>query len=155
MRKIRASFHFALTVVGTVLLGYAIMSPGSTRERLLIGALGLVILEAGVWRITQSLFPNEREYAPLRKETDFFITLVRRLNTAAVAAQRGSSAAGPDLARVHDEMHHSVDRMLRLAGMTEDDLGYRYRPRKSPVPADERLAELRGPEAAAARSAAH
>ncbi|HSJ08552.1 MAG TPA: hypothetical protein VK928_01535 [Longimicrobiales bacterium] len=152
MRKIRASFHFALTVVGTVLIAYAITSGSATRDRLLIGALGLVFLEAGVWRITQSLFPNERAYAPLRKETDFFITLVRRLNTAAVAAQRGSPDAAPHLARIHADMHHSVDRMLRLAGLTDADLGYSYRPRKSPLPADERLAALHPPEAAAARS---
>jgi len=151
MRKIRASFHIALTLVGTVLIAYAITSPGETRDRLLLGALGLVLLEAGVWRITQSLFPNERAYAPLRKETDYFVTLVRRLNSAAVAAQRGHADAA-DLARVHDEMHHSVDRMLRLAGMTEDDLGYRYSPRKSPISADERVRQTVAPQPVAARS---
>lgn len=151
MRKIRASFHLALTLVGTVLIAYAITSIEVTRDQLLVGALGLVILEAGVWRITQSLFPNERAYAPLRKETDFFITLVRRLNTAAVAAKRGSGSAA-DLERVQDEMHHSVDRMVRLAGLTEDDLGYRYRPRKAALATDERRERIRTPETVAARS---
>jgi hypothetical protein len=44
-----------------------------------------------------------------------------------------------DLAQVHDEMHHSVDRMFRIAGLTDEDLGFRYSPRKN-LADDERLA---------------
>jgi hypothetical protein len=118
---------------------YAVLHVDEVYDRVLLVLLGLVLIEAGVWRITQSLFPNEREYRPLRKETDYFVTLVRRLNRASLTARRGSPAADTELDRVHDEMHHSVDRMLRLAGMTEEDLGFSYRPRKTALPADERV----------------
>lgn len=139
MRKIRGSFHLALTLAGTVLIIYAVMGVEGMYDRMLVVALGLVLIEAGIWRMTQSLFPNERNFRPLRKETDFFITLVRRLNRAAVNAQRGSGTAVHDLSQVHDEMHHSVDRMLRIAGLTDEDLGFRYSPRKN-LADDERLA---------------
>jgi hypothetical protein len=139
MRRIRGSFHLALTVSGTILIAYAVMYVDGMYDRMLVVALGLVLIEAGVWRITQSLFPNERNFRPLRKETDYFIVLVRRLNRAAVHAQRGSSSAIHDLAQVHDEMHHSVDRMLRIAGLTEEDLGFRYSPSKE-LPETEPLA---------------
>jgi hypothetical protein len=139
MRRIRGSFHLALTVAGTVVVLYAVLHLDELYDRLLVAALGLVLIEAGIWRITQSLFPNERAYQPLRRETDYFITLVRRLNRAALLVQRGSGAAEEDMAQVHEEMHHSVDRMLRLAGQTEEDLGFRYRPRKTPLPAEEHV----------------
>lgn len=139
MRRIRGSFHLALTVSGTLLIVYAVMSVEGMYDRMLVVALGLVLIEAGIWRITQSLFPNERNFRPLRKETDFFITLVRRLNRASVNAQRGSSSAVHDLNQIHEEMHHSVDRMLRIAGLTDEDLGFRYSPRKK-LPEEEKLA---------------
>jgi hypothetical protein len=143
MRKIRGSFHLALTLAGTVVIIYAVMSVEGMYDRMLVVALGLVLIEAGIWRMTQSLFPNDRNFRPLRKETDFFITLVRRLNRAAVNAQRGSSSAVHDLSQVHDEMHHSVDRMLRIAGLTDEDLGFRYSPRKN-LADDERLTARAG-----------
>jgi hypothetical protein len=137
MRKIRGSFHLALTLGGMLLIGYAVMLVEPTYERVLTAALGVVLLQAGVWQITQSLFPNERAFRPLRRETDYFITLVRRLNRAALAARRGTPSAIHDLNQVHDEMHHSVDRMLRLAALTEEDLGFRYKPARTPIPASE------------------
>jgi hypothetical protein len=139
MRKIRGSFHLALTVGGMMLIGYAVMLVEPTYERVLTAALGVVLLQAGVWQITQSLFPNERDFRPLRRETDYFITLVRRLNRAALAARRGTPSAIHDLNQVHDEMHHSVDRMLRLAALTEEDLGFRYKPARTPIPAREHI----------------
>ena len=146
MRRIRASFHLALSIVGTTLIAYAVIGMDVLYERVLLAFLGVVLLEAGIWQITQSLFPNERSFKPLRKETDFFVTLVRRLNKNALAAQRGSESALRDLEQVHEEMHHSVDRMLRLAGLTEEDLGFRYSTRKAKRDAvDAQLAAARSP----------
>lgn len=140
MRRIRGSFHVALTLSGTILIVYAVMYVEGMYDRMLVVALGLVLIEAGIWRVTQSLFPNDRNFRPLRKETDFFITLVRRLNRAAVNAQRGSDAAMDDLNQVHQEMHHSVDRMLRIAGLTDEDLGFRYSPKKKLPEEEQQLA---------------
>jgi hypothetical protein len=30
--------------------------------------------------------------------------------------------------RLHLELHHSVDRMRRLAGLSDEELGFRYKP---------------------------
>jgi hypothetical protein len=139
MRSIRRSFHLALTLGGALLVLYAVLHVDAVYDRVLVVLLGLVLIEMGVWRITQSLFPNERAFRPLRKETDYFVTLVRRLNRASLMARRGAPAGDTEIERVHDEMHHSVDRMLRLAGRTEEDLGFRYRPRKTALPVDERV----------------
>jgi hypothetical protein len=73
------------------------------------------------------MFPNQRDFLPLRKETDYFLKLVRRLNRAALAAQRGSANAVGEIDRVQEEMHHSVERMRRLAGQSEE-------PATAPVP---------------------
>jgi hypothetical protein len=129
MRTIRSGFHFILTVFGSMLVAWAAIGIENAYDRMLVSALGLVLMEAGIWQVTRSVFPNDREYRPLRKETEFFVALVRQLNRAAIAAQSGTTEASIELARVHAEMHHSVDRMRRIAGQTEEQLGL-----KDPVP---------------------
>ena len=113
MRRIRGSFHLALTIGGTLLIAYAVMSVEGMYDRMLVVALGLVLIEAGIWRVTQSLFPNERAYKPLRKETDYFVTLVRRLNKSAVAVQRGAVELGEERSLVRDREDHDVGLDLR------------------------------------------
>jgi hypothetical protein len=127
-RTIRTSFHVILTIAGMLAILWAVMGADTVLQRILWALAGVVLMEAGIWRITQSIFPDERSFRPLRQETDYFITLVRQLNRAAVAAGRGADGAEQELARVHDEMLHSVDRMRQLAGQTEAQLGYRHPP---------------------------
>lgn len=136
MRRIRSAFHIALTLAGILVVLYAVTEVTESYERMLFAALGLVLVQAGIWRVTQSIFPDERNFGPLRRETDYFITLVRKLNRTALRAQRGVEGADEDLDQVHAEMHHSVDRMRRLAGVTEEDLGFRYRPARTPLPTE-------------------
>lgn len=130
MRRIRLSFHLLLTVAGTLTVLWAVYSIEPLLERVLYAVLGMVLMEAGIWRITRSIFPDERSFRPLRKETDYFVGLVRRLNRHAIAARRGVEGAEEELDRVHGEMLHSVDRMRQLAGRTEAELGYRHNPRR-------------------------
>ena len=113
-----------LTIAGMIVILWAVLATDTVLERVVWAGVGVILMEAGIWRITQAIFPDERSYRPLRKETDYFITLVRRLNSAAVAAGRGLEGAEDEFARVHDEMLHSVERMRHLAGQTEDQLGY-------------------------------
>jgi hypothetical protein len=131
MRHIRTSFHLLLTIGGMLVILYGILAADCVYIRLLYAGLGIVLMEAGIWRITQSIFPDERAYRPLRRETDYFITLVRRLNRAAVSAGRGSTAAEEEMELLHREMLHSVERMRDLAGQTEAQLGYEYKPARA------------------------
>src|SRR5688572_2005648 len=82
--------------------------------------LGVLMIDAGIWKLTQPLLPNERRYKGLRREVDGFIKLVRRMNAAALEAQR--SGHNENLERTIAEMHRAVDRMEQLAGRTELDL---------------------------------
>jgi hypothetical protein len=118
MRGIRRFSQLVLTLGGGALVVYAMYYLPTLRERVLYASLGLVIMEVGIWQVTSFLFPNDRAYKPLRKETDYFLKLVRRLNRAAVAAERGSENARVEIDRVYEDMHHSVERMKMLAGVT-------------------------------------
>lgn len=115
------------TATGTGLALYAVLRIDALYDRVLVAVLGLLLMQVGIWQLTATLLPNQREYRPLRKETDYFLSLLRRMNRAAVAAESGSSYAAGEVERLHAELHHSVDRMLRLAGRTEENLGFRYR----------------------------
>ena len=122
MRSIRRFSQIFLTVAGTATVIYAVTRVDALRDRVLIASLGLIVMELGIWQITRVFFPNEREFRPLREETDYFLKLVRRLNTAAIRLQKGSNNAQTDIQRLREEMNHSVDRMCRLAGRTEEEL---------------------------------
>ena len=122
MRSIRRISQAFLTVSGAGTVIYAVLAIEPIRDRVLVASLGLVIMEIGIWQLTRIFFPNEREYKPLREETDYFLKLVRRLNTAALRLQKGSNTAPADIERIREEMFHSVDRMCRLAGRTEEEL---------------------------------
>lgn len=126
MRKIRRLTQVLLTVLGTVVVLYAVLGIDTTLNRVLVVIIGLILVEAGIWELTRSIFPNDREYRPLRKETDYMLTVVRRLNRAAVRARAGAIGADEDVDRLHQELHHSVDRMRRLAGLSDEDLGFRH-----------------------------
>ena len=122
MRSIRRLSQLFLTVSGAGTVIYAVMAIEPLRDRVLVAALGLIVMELGIWQITRVFFPNEREFKPLREETDYFLKLVRRLNASTLRLHNGSTTAQAEIDRLRDEMLHSVDRMYRLAGRTEDEL---------------------------------
>lgn len=138
MRGIRRLTQLLLTLLGTALAMLAVLRIETFYDRVLIAVLGLMLMQVGIWQLTSSLLPNQREYRPLRNETDYFLSLLRRMNRAAVAAEGGSKYAQAEVDRLHTELHHSVDRMLKLAGRTEEALGFRYRASKPKL--QERLA---------------
>src|SRR5687768_11999990 len=123
MRAVRRFTQIMLSLIGAAVVGFAVYRMQSPYERTLIAALGLIVMELGIWQVTRAFFPNEREFKPLRHETDFFLKLVRRMNRAALLAEGGSAAALEELDRLEDEMHHSIARMRRLAGRTAEQLG--------------------------------
>lgn len=122
MRSIRRLSQIFLTVSGAGTVIYAVTAIEPLRDRILVAALGLIVMELGIWQITRVFFPNEREFKPLREETDYFLKLVRRLNANTVRLRQGSATAQTEIDRLRDEMYHSVDRMYRLAGRTEAEL---------------------------------
>lgn len=122
MRTVRRLSQLFLTLTGAGTVVYAVMRVEPLRDRLLVAALGLIVMELGIWQVTRLFFPNEREFKPLREETDYFLKLVRRLNATTLRMHKGANGMEGEIDRLRDEMNHSVDRMCRLAGRTEEEL---------------------------------
>ena len=121
MRILRRSIQIGLPVLGTVLILAAVLLLVELRVQLMVVILGILLLQAGVWNMAQSILPSERKYEPLREEVDAFIGLVRQLNMCALQIQdHPSQAADEDFSRIRDAMHDSVETMSLLAGRTED-----------------------------------
>ena len=91
--------------------------------RLAIVLVGILIIEAGVWKLTTPLLPNDRKYLGLRAEVDDFILLVRALNRTTLEARTtGDEEPANEVREILDLMHSSVDLMAELAGKTEEDM---------------------------------
>jgi hypothetical protein len=132
MRTIRRFTQLVLTMIGGAIVIVAVYQIDSIYQRALVAALGLLVMELGVWQVTRAFFPNEREYKPLRDETDYFLGLVRRLNRSALLARDGNPSADREMEELQADMHHSVDRMRRLAGFTQEELGLSGAPERPP-----------------------
>lgn len=59
------------------------------QQQLPLALIGVLLMEAGVWGLSSKVFPNERRYIDLREEGDNIIELIRKLNAAAVACEKG------------------------------------------------------------------
>lgn len=123
MRKLRRLIHLIVPAVGMALVIGAVLFGEHLGVQLFLVVAGLLLTEAGLWRLADPILPDERKYMALREEADHFKTLVRQLNAAALAADDGNGAPRSSaLDEARDEMHRSVDRMVKLAGKTDADV---------------------------------
>ena len=119
-RKVRRSIDVVLTglgisvVFGAVLLGESL----SIEVQMPLAILGVMLMEAGVWGLSTKILPSDRRYTALRSEGDQVMALVRELNSAAIAKDRGVEDA-KRFQSVLEEMHNSVTRMAELASMED------------------------------------
>ncbi|HUE77997.1 MAG TPA: hypothetical protein VMM83_08655 [Longimicrobiales bacterium] len=122
MRKLRRILQLIVPAVGMALVIGAVLFGESLPVQLFLVIAGLLLTEAGLWRLADPFLPNERKYLALRAETEHFMALVRQLNTAALALGSGEER-GPRFAldEVRTEMHRSIDRMVNFAGKTEEE----------------------------------
>ncbi len=122
-RKLRRILHMIVPAVGMALVIGAVLFGESLAIQLFLVLAGLLLTEAGLWRLADPILPDERKYVALRSEADHFMTLVRQLNAAAVALdegdERGSRFAIDEL---QTEMHRSIDRMVSFAGKTKGEM---------------------------------
>lgn len=121
MRKLRRILHLVVPAVGMAVVIGAVIFGDSVWVQLFLVIAGLMLTEAGLWRLADPILPDERRFLALRAETEHFTTLVRQLNAAALALgsgeDRGSRFA---LDEVRTEMHRSIDRMIDFAGKTAE-----------------------------------
>jgi type II secretory pathway component PulM len=79
--------------------------------------LGLLLIEAGVWRLTQRILPSTRKYLALRAEVDLFMKEMRGLNALAVRLKTsGATEIQTAIQESLNALHASVDRMAEVAG---------------------------------------
>jgi hypothetical protein len=123
VRKLRKAVDAGLPILGTliVFLAVILILDQHLTLRIIVVLIGLLMIDAGIWKLTHPLLPNERQYKGLRAEVDDFIKIVRRLNSAALQA-KASPAGKESVAHVVNEMHAAVNRMEQLAGRTDDEL---------------------------------
>ena len=119
-RRLRYFLEQALPVVGMVIVFGGAMLITDILRRVIVVAIGLLLVEIAVWNVASRILPNSRQYLPLRVEIDRFIQLARRLNAAAVTLEQEDTVPGRRIfATIRDDMVAAVHRMAGMAGKTE------------------------------------
>jgi len=110
-----------ISVLGVLAIfaGLLIVPDDSVQLQIFVVLAGIMALEAGVWGLSQQLLPNDRQFMDLRVEGEHFIDLVRDLNGAALASNRGKGEGDARFQEVLAFMHESVDRMGEVAGKAD------------------------------------
>jgi len=124
VRRLRELIETAVPIVGALIIFLAliVISDDNPVLRLGIVVFGILLIEAGVWKLTSPFLPSERKFHDLRQEVNEFILMVRTLNEEALGARASGDAES--WKRVHEiltEMHGSVDHMGELAGRTDEE----------------------------------
>jgi hypothetical protein len=123
VRTLRKAVEAAIPVIGILIVLGAVLFLIDPSRQIPIVILGLLIVEAGVWGLARPLLPSERKYYALREETDRFIGLVRRLNTAAIERDEdGSAQSDQAFDAVHSELRFCLERIVAAAGKTDEQV---------------------------------
>lgn len=111
-----------LPTLGVAVVLSAVMIGGGGWGAIWLAVMGLLMVEAGVWRLGSRIL-HERRYQPLRREVERFIGLARELHHATAAVDdRGDEAARQKLDATVSSLRGSLDRMVAVAAKTEEDL---------------------------------
>jgi len=129
MRKVRERLKVGLPILGTLLVFGAVVFISGQIPQIVVVLAGLLLLQAGVWKLANPLLPEDRTHLHLRREVDHFMELVRELNGAA-GLESGSTppdakaaSAGPaptsDGRSPHEieaDLQESLARIVAAAG---------------------------------------
>ncbi len=122
IRTLRYAFDTWMPIIGVMVILSAVLFVDEIRVQVAIVIIGILLVEAGVWKLSQLLLPNERQFVGLRAEGDHFIMLIRHLNASALALKAHDNQDNQQAVdNVRDAMHQSVDRMVTVAGQTEEE----------------------------------
>ena len=121
----------ALPAAGVAVVLAAVILGGGGWAALWMAVAGLLMVEAGTWRLGSRIF-HERRYTPLRDEIGRFVGLSPRLHHAAARVlTEPTPEARQALSEAVADMHASVDRMAEVAGRTPEDLPARQATREA------------------------
>lgn len=122
-----------LPVLGVAIVLSAVVWGGGGWVPIWMAVTGLLMVEAGVWRLGSRVM-HERRYMPLRREVQRFVGLARDLHHASAALHAGGS---PEVRQKREEalaaMRASLDRIVAVAGKTEEDLAAESAPGTAPA----------------------
>ncbi|NKB34952.1 MAG: hypothetical protein GKR91_17790 [Pseudomonadales bacterium] len=119
-RQIRRNIDIMLTGLGIALIFTAVLL-GSTLTitvQMPMALFGVLLMEAGVWGLSNKFFPSDRRFSRLRVEGNRMLDMVRELNSAAISKDIGQEDAKRFQATL-EEMHNSVVKMAELAGIED------------------------------------
>jgi len=120
LRNLRKLLAIGPPILGTILVFAAILVPAvslNLQLQVFVVLVGLLIIEAGVWRLTAKILPNERRYLALRAEVDGFVDRIRVLNAHGVKLRdQDTESAREAFRETMDALHAVVDRMAEVAG---------------------------------------
>lgn len=121
-RNMRRSVEALLTIVGILIVFGSVLFGNDVgiQIQFMMVLLGVLLMEVGVWGLSSKLIPNERRFTRLRGEGDHMLQLIRELNTAAIAKDRGEEDA-KRFQNTLANMHESVVRMSELAAQEDTD----------------------------------
>lgn len=119
-RNIRRKIDIMLTGLGIGIIFTAILLSASLtiQIQMPMALFGVLLMEAGVWGLSNKLFPSDRRFSRLRHEGNHMLDLVRELNAAAIAKDTGEEDAKRFQATL-EAMHNSVIKMSELAGVED------------------------------------
>ncbi len=120
VRTLRMVLDTVVPFLGVVLILSTVLLVRELRLQIAIVAVGIMLIEIGVWKLASFVLPSERKYVALRAEVDQFITLVRQLNTAALAwHESGAPEQLAEFEAVQETMQQAVKQMAEVAGKTD------------------------------------
>ena len=112
-----------LSLLGVLVILGAVLLIKPLRQQLAVVVGGILLVEAGVWKLAHLVLPEQRQYHALRAEGDWFMGLVRQLNAAALAVKADDSPANrQEFDDIQAAMRQTIDRMAAVAGKTDAEL---------------------------------
>lgn len=112
--SVRSFVDLSLAMLGVTAIVAPVVLLSPTWGPIIMVIAGTLLVGAGNFRLGSRLLPDRRVYVGLRSEVEDFIELVRRLNAKALAGD------GEGIEELRSQMKISVDRMVSLAGDTEE-----------------------------------
>ncbi len=120
---LRKILDIGLPLAGVTIILSSVLFMQEIRSQIAIVLIGIIMIEAGVWKLSHQLLPNDRKFNHLRNEIDSFIIRCRQLNTAAMELRHeGSNESIVDFENVSNDLRDCLDRIIEVAGKTEDDI---------------------------------
>ena len=120
MKKSRKAEIIGFSAAGGVMVALAILLPAVSSNlslQLIFALVGLFLVQAGIWRITERTIRKERRFLTLRGEVGSFLSLVRTLNAQGVRLrEENTEERWKQFHASVEALHDSVDRMADAAG---------------------------------------